>query len=139
MESNTYDQTESMPTTFEIVEFDNELTKKRKKTFHNHLDHNNGGTSSDRFMAANGAIGRNLTIDSIDASSLYDVRQMGAKSQMPKDEFVVFGDFIATELRNMKTDEFRRKLKHAVQKCLLDMVAEEDAALAEQKTLTTDH
>lgn len=49
-----------------------------------------------------------------------------------KDEHATFGDFIAIELRNMKTDQFRRKLRRIIQKCVLDVMEEEDAMLAKQ-------
>lgn len=40
-----------------------------------------------------------------------------------KDEFNVFGDFVATELRNMKTDQMRCEFKRGIQKCWLEVTA----------------
>lgn len=59
-----------------------------------------------------------------------------------KDEHTTFGDFIAQELRNMKTDEFRRKLRRIIQKCVLDVMEEEDSMLAmatKNKKLKTEN
>lgn len=81
----------------------------------------------------------NATIDSFDSKDdeadpmIQDCSQICNKNCLTKDEFIIFGNFIATKLRNMKTDEFRRKLKQAVQKCLLDLAVEEDATLANAK------
>lgn len=55
--------------------------------------------------------------------------QMSHKIGLKKDEYAIFGEFIANELRSMKTDQFRRKLKRAFQKCLLDLAEEEEAAI----------
>lgn len=54
---------------------------------------------------------------------------MSNRSDFTKDEYAIFGEFIANELRSMKTDQFRRKLKRAFQKCLLDLADEEEVAL----------
>lgn len=48
---------------------------------------------------------------------------------LPNDEFTLFAIFVAAEMRNMKTAEYRRKLKHAIQKCMLEMAAAEDDML----------
>lgn len=86
-----------------------------------------------------GAMHQNFTIDvkpSTElecAESLQEIMNIGRpifgiSSIVNDDEHTVFGNFIATELRNMKTDQFRRKLKRALQKCLLDVTEEEHMA-----------
>lgn len=59
-------------------------------------------------------------------------RGMFNEDGFTKDEHAIFGDFIASELRNMKTDHFRRKLRRIVQKCILDVVEEEDTICAKR-------
>lgn len=55
--------------------------------------------------------------------------QMGNNTFVKNDEFDVFGFFVASEMRNLKTVQCRQELKHAFTKCLLE-VAEKDAVLA---------
>lgn len=54
---------------------------------------------------------------------------------LTKDEFIIFGNYVANELRKIKTDEFRRRVKQAVRQCLLYLTAEENALFIEQNQL----
>lgn len=39
----------------------------------------------------------------------------------PSDEFDIFGEFVASEIRSLQLDHNRRKLKRIIQKAILDM------------------
>lgn len=58
--------------------------------------------------------------------------QVLSKSVVNTDDNAIFCDFIASELRNLKTDQFRRKLKLMFHKCLVEVTAEEEALLAKR-------
>lgn len=49
-----------------------------------------------------------------------------------KDESDIFADFVAAELRTLKTDNFRRKLKILFHKCLVEVMEEEEKMLAQR-------
>lgn len=44
----------------------------------------------------------------------------------PSDEFDVFGNFVAVELRQIRSEERRRRLKRIIQKVIIAMGEEED-------------
>lgn len=45
------------------------------------------------------------------------------------DEFILFGNFVATGMQNIHTAEFRRKFKNGVRKLLLDVMIEEESVM----------
>lgn len=49
-----------------------------------------------------------------------------------KDEHTVFIEFVAHELRNLKTDQCRGELKRAIQKCILELAEKDEAIAAKQ-------
>lgn len=57
-------------------------------------------------------------------SNLQDSRLEGTSRD--EDQYDVFGKFIANELRHMKFDHLRRKLKRQIQELVLKVSAEED-------------
>lgn len=114
--------------------------KRTKFTQPNNDDsfNNNLNAFSGRIQATDETKQRNFAItsdemfqDSGAQGTMGNCVQICNKNCLAQDEFIVFGNFIATELRNMKTDESRRKLKRAIQKCLLERAVEEDANLVE--------
>lgn len=50
--------------------------------------------------------------------------------KQPTDEFQTFGDFVANELRGIKSNHLQNKLKRLIQKDILN-VTEEDAEVAD--------
>lgn len=54
----------------------------------------------------------------------------------PSDEYTVFGNFVANEIRDIKNAAVRTKLKRQIQKCLLD-AADEDSSLDTDSNKTT--
>lgn len=44
----------------------------------------------------------------------------------PSDEFDVFGNYVAVELRQLRSEERRRRLKRIIQRAIIDMGEEED-------------
>jgi len=44
----------------------------------------------------------------------------------PSDEFDVFGNYVAVEIRQIRSEERRRRLKRIIQKAIIDMGEEED-------------
>lgn len=52
------------------------------------------------------------------------------------DEYSVFGEFVANEVRAIKHDSLRSKVKRQIQRCLLD-VAEEDASMNGENSTST--
>lgn len=76
------------------------------------------------------SIGWNAPSNGIDATDTDATMQMFSKEGVTRDENTIFCEFIANEMRNLKTDKCRRKLKLIFQKCLVEMMEEEEAMLA---------
>lgn len=102
MDPNTYDQMESIPVKFEKVCVSN----------------------SQAITSQKGVKRAKFATDSVDDPTA----RASNSDAVTKDEHSVFGDFIATELRNMKNDDCRRKLKRLLAKSVFD-ATEEDAAM----------
>lgn len=126
MESSMSNQMESSPMKSNIGFGNAQVTqKKRKKFTHPIVEDSSNGWSME-------AAGGKVHDDSMVALPHDGAHQMNvdglqlcSKNCLTKDEFIIFGNFVATELRNMKIDVHRRKLKNAVHKCFLELTAEE--------------
>lgn len=93
----------------------------------------NASSSGNAAVRGNGTVEQS-TVDPGNAARRMtdgnDCSPVCTKNCLTKDEFIIFGNFVASELRNMKTERFRRKLKLIFQKSLLEMIEEEEAMLA---------
>lgn len=89
-------------------------TKFKRRYNYDSMEHNNDMNASSN---------ENETTD------VSDTTQMCNKCGVAKDEYGTFGEFIANELRTVKNDQLRRKMKRALQKCLLELTEEEDDAM----------
>lgn len=68
----------------------------------------------------------------IKANGNHGTVQTGNKGETAKDESAIFADFVATEIRTLKTDHFRRKLKILFHKCLVEVMENEEKMLAQR-------
>lgn len=68
--------------------------------------------------------------DNDDDGTIEDGKDETCDKNAPiKDEFTVFGNFVAYEMRQLKTEQYRRKLQLILQKALLQIAEEEEAML----------
>lgn len=102
LDPNTFDQTELIPTKSGMVNFG-------------------------KAHARPNGIKRAKITHTIDDNSMVQ-----ASGEVMKDDHSVFGEFVASELRDMKSDECRREVKRAIQQCLLDGTGR-DAAIAAKR------
>lgn len=72
------------------------------------------------------------SFEGFEATGSDGTMQVVSKSVIKSDENTMFCDFIANELQNLKTDQFRRKLKLMFHKCVVEVTEEEEALLAKR-------
>lgn len=129
-EANSYqfdcDQTESIPMNPKTVDFDSVHSVGGKRAKFTHLSIYD---STDYMNDSSQALSDSNEIDAPHASG---TMQIDEKDGVAKDELTIFGEFIVSELRNLKTEQFRRKFKIIVQKSLVDVMEEEEAMLAKR-------
>lgn len=80
----------------------------------------------------NGIIITGSSHDGFEGSATDETMQVISKSDVKNDDSAIFCEFIASELRNLKTDQFRRKLKFMFYKCVVEVTEEEEALLAKR-------
>ncbi|CAH1971783.1 unnamed protein product [Acanthoscelides obtectus] len=54
----------------------------------------------------------------------------------PTDEYTVFGEYVASELRQLRSDERKRRLKRIIQKAIVAMSEEDEVEFSGSRTLT---
>ncbi|CAH2010197.1 unnamed protein product [Acanthoscelides obtectus] len=54
----------------------------------------------------------------------------------PTDEYTVFGEYVASELRQLRSDERKRRLKRIIQKAIVAMSEEDEVEFYGSRTLT---
>lgn len=58
--------------------------------------------------------------------------------QKPSDEYQIFGDFVASELRGLRKAGSKRKLKRLIQQAILKVTDEDDEANSDTQLLSSD-
>lgn len=141
MEPNTINSASLVKT--EVSDFNSPASAKLTKFYQSFVDdslgHSRSWNSSPNGIATasgSGTMCRNSTADPDKVARRMtngdDCSPVCIKNCLTKDEFIIFGNFIATELRNLKTEQFRRKLKLIFQKSLLEVMEEEETMLAKR-------
>lgn len=121
-EASSYDyEPVNWKTNPKMVDFDSVGGKRAKYTHPIVYD------STDHMNDSSQTLSNSNDIDVLHASG---GMRMDNKDEVAKDEVTIFGEFIVSELRNLKTEQFRRKFKLMVQKSLVEVMEEEEAMLA---------